>query len=198
MTHPDLLVFATRYDDVTERTHGIALRLLAEAERDGSSIVRLLETAAAEHELLAAIGQCPRAIAFYSHGDSDGRILAHGGGPCWSSELCPDLSMSAVFAHACRAIRWLRSEKGLHRARLLIGYECDLMTPANGSDRFWEIYSEVHSFVPRHLASDAALEWIQRQLYDLCTIRLHELNAEDVGLIELIAIEQSRDEILFI
>jgi len=197
MTQPALLVFATKYDDVTRRTHAIALRLLATAHEEGVSTASLLETAAVERELLAAAARSPRAIALYSHGDAEGRVLAQDGAPCWVSERCPDLSGIAVFAHACRAICWLRSEATRHRARLLVGYECDLTTPANGSARFWDVYAELHSFVPRHLAGQAGPEWIRDQFYYLCTERFHELNQQRAGLIELIAVEQSRDEIVF-
>ena len=197
MMQPDLLVFATRYDDVTQRTYSIAIRLLADAHKDGISTVSLLETAAVERELVAAAARGPHVIALYSHGDLEGRVLTHDQTPCWDSERVPDLSGIAVFAHACRAICWLKSEATRHRARLLVGYECDLKTPANGSERFWEIYAETHSFVPRHLARRACRDWIRDQFYHLCTTRFHELNKQNADLMELIAIEQSRDEIVF-
>jgi len=60
------------------------------------------------------------------------------------------------------------------------------------------MYQGVHCFVPQHLAMGADNYWIRREFYDLCTRYIHELKTTDAGLIELIAVEQSRDAIVFV
>jgi len=197
MTQPALLVFATRYDDVTRRTHGIAQRLLASAGESGIATSALLETAAVGPGLVDALAGHPVVVAFYCHGDEEGRLLAQDRQPCWTDDRIPDLSGIAVFAHACRAIRWLTDHAAHHRARLMIGYEGDLITPANGSVRFWEIYRDVHSFIPRELAAGTDDSRIRHEFSEVCTRCLHELYKHQAGLIELVAIQQSGNEVVF-
>jgi len=198
MTLSVLLIFATRYDDITRRTYGIAQRLLADAKQAGATTVTLFDADATGDGILnAAALNRPIVIAFYSHGNDEGAILAQNRKPCWSSQTVPDLSGVALFAHACRGIRWLRDQAPRHRARLLVGYEGDLYTPQNGSPRFWEIYEELHSFVPQQLAANADDAQVQRRFYDLCTKRFHKINSDQTPLIEILAIRQSRDQIVF-
>jgi hypothetical protein len=198
MTPPVLLVFATRYDAVTRRTYRIAERLLAQVQELGIGSVALVENAATTSELIKATANRPAVIAFYCHGDLDGRMLAQDGEPCWTREATPNLSGTALFAHACRAMRWLCSQAADLNARLLVGYEVDLITPASGSERFWEMYEAMHGFVARHLAAGADQAWIRLEFYELCTGYFHELHAQQAGLVELIAVQQSRDEIVFL
>jgi len=197
MTQPALLIFATRYDGMTERTHKAAQRLEASAGQLGIRIFTLYEGAATGAALLEAAARRPAVVAFYSHGDALGAILAQDRQPCWTTETIPDLSGIAVFAQACRAIRWLRDEAAHHKVRLLVGYATDLVTPANGSGRFWELYEGVHSLVPYHLVRGADQVWIRQDFYEFCTSCFDELNSYQAGLIELVAIQQSRDEIVF-
>ena len=112
-------------------------------------------------------------------------------------QKAPDLSGIAVVAHVCRGVRWLRDQAAHHNARLLVGYEIDLLTPKNGSPRFWEIYEELHSFIPQKLAAKADEIPVQRQFYELCTERFHEHNGNQSPLMEILAIIQSRDHIVF-
>ena len=135
-------------------------------------------------------------IAFYSHGDLDGVILTQSGQPCWTAHTVPNLSEVVLFAHACRAMRWLRDQATRLKARLLIGYEIDLYSPPDGSSRFWEMYEELHSFVPQRIAARVDDAQVRHQFYELCTNRIHELK-ERGSLIELVAITQSRDRIVF-
>jgi hypothetical protein len=198
MTPSVLLIFATRYDDVTRRTYGIARRLLANAKQAGAAVVTLFDANATGGNLLSATASdCPTVIAFYSHGNEEGAILAQDREPCWTSQTVPDLSGIALFAHACRGIRWLRDQALYHKARLLVGYETDLYTPHNGSSRFWEVYEELHSFVPQQLATNADVAQVRRQFLDLCTERFYELNSDQTPLMEILAITQSRDRIVF-
>jgi hypothetical protein len=198
MTRPALLIFATCYDDVTRRTFGIARRLLADARQAGIEAATLFDTDARGDNLLNAVAHThPIVIAFYSHGNDEGAIVAQNKKPCWTIQTSPNLSGIAVFAHACRGIRWLRDEPH-HNARLLIGYEKDLLTPKNGSSRFWEIYEELHSFIPHQLAARADDAQVHRQFYDLCTERIHEHNGIQPPLMEVVALIQSRDQIVFV
>ena len=79
----------------------------------------------------------------------------------------------------------------------MVGYEKDLLTPKNGSSRFWEIYEELHSFIPRQLAAKADDAQVRRQFYELCTERFYEHNGNQPPLMEIVAIMQSRDQIVF-
>ena len=193
-----LLIFATCYDDVTRRTFGIAQRLLGNAEQLGIATLTLFEAAATGAKLLSATANRPAIIAIYSHGDVDGVILAQDQQPCWTNQTVPDLSGIVLFAHACRGIRWLKDQAEHHKARLLVGYAGDLISPANGSAQFWEIYQEVHSFVPQHLAARAGDAWVRTEFYDLCTRHFQRLNLDQAPLIELVAVQQSRDELVFV
>ena len=122
-----LLIFATCYDAVTRRTCGIARRLLSIAEESGIVTSTLFEATATSEDFLSATANCrPGVIAFYSHGDLDGVILTQSGQPCWTAQTVPNLSEVVLFAHACRAMRWLRDQATRLKARLLIGYEIDL------------------------------------------------------------------------
>jgi len=198
MTQLVLVIFATCYDDVTRRTRGIAQKLMSSAEQSGIATLALFEAAATGAGLLSAASHRSTVIALYSHGDVDGAILAQDQQPCWTRHAIPDLSGIALFAHACRGIRWLRDQAHHHKARLLVGYEIDLYSPANGSAQFWRIYEEVHSFVPRHLAARADDEWVRREFYELCTKHFHKLNLDQAPLMELVAVQQSRDKLLFL
>jgi hypothetical protein len=198
MTPPVLLVFATRYDAVTRRTYAVAQRLMANTEHSGIGSVALLEGTATAVELLKATANGPAVIAFYCHGDPEGRLLGQDRKPCWTSAPIPDLSGIAVVAHACRAMGWLRDQAAYLKARLLVGYDCDLLTPANGSIRFWEVYESVHCFIAQHLAAGADEAWIRHEFYELCTRYFHELNRAQARLIELIAIRQALDAIVFL
>lgn len=79
----------------------------------------------------------------------------------------------------------------------MVGYEGDLYTPQNGSPRFWKIYEELHSFVPQQLATKVDDAQVQRGFYELCTRRFYEINSDQTPLMEILAIRQSRDQIVF-
>ena len=198
MTQSVLVIFATCYDEVTQRTRSIAQRLMSSASQSGIATLALFDADATGARLLSATANRPAVIAIYSHGDVDGAILAQDQQQCWTNQAVPDLSGIALFAHACRGIRWLRDQSPDHRARLLVGYEVDLISPANGSNEFWGIYAEVHSFVPQHLAAGADKERVRREFYELCTKHLHKLNVDQAPLMEVIAVQQSRDALLFV
>jgi hypothetical protein len=140
----------------------------------------------------------PAVIAFYSHGNEEGTILTQDRTPCWTIQTIPDLSGIAVVVHACRGICWLRDQTVRHNARLLVGYEGDLLTPKNGSPLFWKIYEELHSFIPHRLAAKDDEATVRRQFYELCTERFREHNRGQPPLMEILAITQSRDYVVFL
>jgi hypothetical protein len=193
-----LLIFATDYDVVTRRTHAIARRLLETVADAEVETVSLFGEAAVAARFRNALADEPSVIAFYGHGDEQGRILTQDRKPCWLHDGIPKLTGVAVYAHACRAMCWLSEQAAYHHARLLVGYRIDLCTPADGSERFWQIYQEIHSFVPGQLARSGQEERIRRDYYDLCTVRFHELNATEANLMEIIAVQQSRDYLAFL
>jgi len=197
MKQPVLLIFATCYDAVTRRTYGIARRLLSNAKTLDIATSTLFEADATSGGLLNAVAGCrPNVIAFYSHGDPDGVIETQDRQPCWTARTVPDLSGVVLFAHACRAMLWLKDQATRLQSQLVIGYEKDLISPPNGSSRFWEIYEEVHSFVPQRIAANVHDAQVRHEFYELCTVRFHELRNRG-SLIELVAITQSRDQIVF-
>ena len=65
---------------------------------------------------------------------------------------------------------------GDHKARLLVGYERDLYTSPDGSTRFWDVYEEIHFFIPRELAAGTDGSWIRREFYEVCTRCFHGLD----------------------
>ena len=192
-----LLIFATQYDDVTEQTSAIARHLLLCAADSGIPAQPLFGELAVQDELLVALTRSPTVIAFYGHGDEQGRILTQDREPCWADDNIPTLRGVSVYAHACRALKWLSDQASQHQAHLLVGYYVDLKIPCDGSTRFWEVYREIHSFVPHHLAQNARNEEIRRDFYDLCTLYFHELNGPFAPLMEVIAVQESRDRLTF-
>jgi len=62
-----LLVFATRYDAVTERTHSIAGRLLDEAVALQIQTLALLDRKATAPEFADALTAAVQVIAFFTH-----------------------------------------------------------------------------------------------------------------------------------
>lgn len=193
-----LLIFATDYDVVTRRTHAIARRLVEHAVDAGIETVSLFGDSAVAALLKNALIDEPAVVAFYAHGDEQGRILSQDREPCWNLDGIPDLSRAAIYTYACRAMCWLSEQAEHHQARLMVAYWIDLITPSDGSDRFWEIYQEIHSFVPAQLAHGEGKERIRSDYYGLCTARLHELDAAKANLMEIIAVRQSRDYLAFL
>ena len=193
-----LLIFATRFDAVTEQTFAIAQFLLDRVRPHSVDTVTLFEALATEDRLVAALPRRFQVVAFYSHGDEHGHILTQQRMPCWQRDRPPNLEGTAVFAHACRAMRWLADQMSELRARLLVGYRIDLVTPPLGTNDFWTYYRDTHSFIPTQLLVGRATTAIRLEFYDLCTGYFHDLNRSNAGLIELIAVQQSRDDVEFI
>jgi hypothetical protein len=189
-----LLVFATRYDDVTERTFRIARHLL-QLPLEGALRTGLLEVDATADGLAAKARDSVSVLAFYAHGDGEGRVLAQNGQPCWDDDRIPVLAGAAIVAHACRAMTWLASYAEHLRTRTIFGYREYLMTPCDGTDRFWHHYTEIHSLLPALLVIGTAPSEAHRRFYDSCTSAFIDLNRCRASLIELIAVQQSRDKI---
>jgi hypothetical protein len=60
---------------------------------------------------------------------------------------------------------------------------------------FWDMYCEIHSFLPASLLSGADAGTIQREFYYLCTDIFDQLAGSGAGLQELLAVTQSRDRL---
>src|SRR5229473_6236175 len=102
-----LVIFATRYDTITERTHSIARRLLARATDAQIPVLELFEANATCQQLVRTLGQTIRVLAFYGHGGENGQLLTQDREPCWAIDAIPRLAETAIVAHACRGMNWL-------------------------------------------------------------------------------------------
>lgn len=190
-----LLIFATRYDRVTKRTFDIARRLERLATELQIDVDTMFEWHAPETGLADVLQDRFQVIAFYGHGDADGNLIGQNRAPYWTLEAIPNLGRRAVFAHACRAMLQLQKQSAGLNAGLIVGYSVDLITPAEGSNDFWECYAEVHSLFPIRLAMRVEVTKIRDEFYALCTDKVHTLNSFGARLMELVAIQQSRDSL---
>ncbi len=190
-----LVVFATRYDTITERTHSIARRLLARAADGQIPVVELFDANATCQELAKTLSQTIRVFAFYGHGDEDGKLLTQDREPCWAIDGIPRLAETAIVAHACRGMNWLAPQFESLGVRVVVGYEVDLYQPNDGSPLFWDSYEEIHSFIPPMLFHGVDIGKVRLAFYAFCTDLLHKLDARKAALIELISIMQSRDRL---
>ncbi len=146
-------------------------------------------------ELSAAFKPSPEIVSFFVHGDADGRLLTQDHEPCWSNDNIPVIGASAIIAHACGAMKWLADQIDFLRVGMIAGYYVDLMQPANGSELFWQSYGEIHCFLPEAFYPGGQTEEVRREFYKLCTRHFEYLNKNGAGLIELLAIQQSRDRL---
>jgi hypothetical protein len=188
-----LIVFATRYDAVTEQTFRIAQRLVERTELLSATVESLLESDAVASRVQDCLCETCSVLALYSHGDEEGQILGQDRVPCWVEKSAPDLAGAFVFAHACRGFGWLVRQADLLRSSAIWGYAIDLLQPPVAPDRFWELYREIHSTVPARLLGGADAEVLRVEFYEFCTIVFDELVQCGAGLAELVAVTQSRD-----
>ncbi len=193
-----LLIFATRYDVVTIRTFAVAEYLRVRADDLQVTSEVLFENNATRDEFNTKVVNAFEVFAFYSHGDDSGQILAQDGSPIWTDEDCPDFRSGVVFAHACRAMLALERQFASLNASVLAGYRIDLKLPPNGSDTFWEFYRQLHVLVPLRFAQAAAPELVRAEFYELATGFFDQLRCSGSSLIELIAVQQSRDELMIV
>ena len=72
----------------------------------------------------------------------------------------------------------------------------DLKFPSNGSDLFWDRYRRLHSLFPLRLVEAADLDYTRGEFYRLGTEAFEEVYRHGGSLIELISLQQSRDDIV--
>jgi hypothetical protein len=76
-----------------------------------------------------------------------------------------------------------------------LGYRIDLKLPANGREFFWHRHRQLHALLPIRFAQATAPKKAQEEFYDLATQFLAETDQFGGSLIELIALQESRDEL---
>lgn len=191
-----LLIVATRYDSVTTRMLAVAEQLLARARQIELEAFELFASEATGGNLRHQLERrgC-RVCAFFGHGDDNGALLAQDTFPYWEDEATPNFSGGAIVAHACRAMRGLERQFIQLNTRLIVGYRVDLMLPPDGSDVFWETYSAICTRIPELLAQGVAWEQTKAEFHDLATAGFHRVNESGGSLVELLAIQQVRDEL---
>jgi hypothetical protein len=191
-----LLILASRYDAVTARTLAIAQSLREAAQAASVEVTALFETDATEDSLRRRLGRSFRVFAVYTHGDRDGRLLGQDRIPLWSDDSVPDFHQGALVAHACRAMLTLDEQFKRLGASVIVGYRVDLMLPPDGGTTFWDLYRHLHVLFPRRLAQGCQVPDIRDEFYRYGTDAFAQLNQQDGSLIELIALQQSRDDLV--
>ena len=191
-----LLIVATRYDEVTRRTFAVAENLRQESCERKVPTTIFFESRATRDALEAEIRRPFQVVAFFSHGDDQGRMLAQDREPFWKDENTPDFHGGAIVAHACLAMLYLETQRGKLRAKLLVGYRVDLKLPPEGSDLFWDRYRRLHVLFPLRLVEATDVDDVRREFYSLGTECIAEVHRHGGSLIELIALQQSRDDLV--
>jgi hypothetical protein len=190
-----LLIVATRYDEVTARTLAVAEYLLQQGREREVETTVLFETRATRDSLREEIARPVQVVAFFGHGNERG-IMAQDQEPFWQEGDLPDFHGSAVVAHACRAMLHLEHHVERLRASVIVGYRVDLKLPPNGSDLFWDRYRRLHSLFPLRLVEAADVDRTRDEFYRLGTESLEEVFRHGGSLIELISLQQSRDDLI--
>jgi hypothetical protein len=91
---------------------------------------------------------------------------------------------------------YLETQRGKLRAKLLVGYRVDLKLPPEGSDLFWDRYRRLHVLFPLRLVEATDVDDVRREFYSLGTECIAEVHRHGGSLIELIALQQSRDDLV--
>ena len=190
-----LLIVATRYDEVTTRTFAVAEYLLQQGREREVETTVLFEARATSDNVREEIGRPFQVVAFFSHGSERG-IMAQDREPFWQDDDIPDFHGSAVVAHACRAMLHLEHQSEKLRASVIVGYRVDLKLPPNGSDLFWDRYRRLHVLFPLRLLEAADVDRTRDEFYRLGTESFEEVKLHGGGLIELISLLQSRDDVV--
>jgi len=188
-----ILIIAPRYDSVTERTHSVAEEALLRMRILQVNATHLFIEQASLINIINALCEDVEIIAYYGHGDEFGRLLTQEREP-WCQACAGALLNRIIYAHACRGMRYLSQNNDMLRITCALGYRTDLFQPSSASESFWDRFRDIHAFVPEQLALRTQNVIIKESFYDFCTTHLHDLNSEDAGLVELIAIQQARDD----
>lgn len=195
-----LLVFATSYDAVTKRTITVARSLLEKTQALNIETVQLLNERATRESLREALCKQYKVVAFYSHGDADGSILAQDASVCIEiSDHQESLSLTfynaTLYAHACRAFLWFSKNMSLLNLGKILGYSEDLMIPNTDNGLFWELYENIHSYIPLQFIRESNLREIREGFYRLCSEAFVALEINEASLVELMSIMQARDSL---
>lgn len=193
-----LLIFATRYDDSTERSHSIAIRLIEKTETSKFQYVPLLSDDATQESLRGALNDKYEVVAFYSHGDDNGTILAQNRLACIDIKekpgfAIPSFSKAMLYAYACRAFLWLSQHKSSLNTGKIFGYSEDIIIPNSDNPEFWKHYEHIHSYIPLQLMHGRGHDDIKRDFFQECTDIFDSLSDNEGGLMELMAVQQARD-----
>ena len=191
-----LLILATRYDAVTARTLAIAQALREAGQAASLHVTALFEGDATEDSLRQVLDRSLEVFAFYTHGDRDGRLLGQNGHPLWTDDSVPGFRQGALVAHACRAMLTLDDQFEKLDASLVVGYRIDLMLPPDGTATFWDFYARLHVLFPLRLAQGCHASDVRDEFYRFGTEAFAQLDQQGGSLIELLALQQSRDELV--
>ena len=185
-----IILIAPRYDGVTERTHAVAEKTLADI------IALEIDVITADRGYVLRISESLRGdmVVMANRGDQLLRRLLTQKREPWCEACGGDLSRKTIYAHACRGMVFFRHNGAGLGLACAMGYSIDLFQPDTADDDFWTRFKEVHAFVARGIVQRVGHEELKRQFYEFCTFHLHALNDAGAGLIELIAIEQARDD----
>jgi hypothetical protein len=190
-----LLVVATRYDDVTRRISVIAEYLLQQGHARAIPTIFLFEAKATRQAFREEIRRPFQVIAFFGHGNERG-IIAQDQEPFWHEGEVPDFQGSVLVALACRAMLCLEYQVDRLRAKAIVGYRVDLTLPPNGSESFWDCYRRLHVLIPLRLMETADLDRTRDEFYRLATESFEDVYRQGGSLVELISLQQSRDNLL--
>jgi hypothetical protein len=190
-----LLIVATRYDEVTTRTFAVAEYLLQQGREREVETTVLFEARATSDNVREEIGRPFHVVAFFSHGSERG-IMAQDREPFWQDGDVPDFHGSAIVAPACRAMLHLERHFARLRARVIVGHRVDLKLPPNGSELFWDRYRRLHALFPLRLLEAADIDRTRDEFYRLGTEAFEEVKRHGGGLIEMISLLQSRDDVV--
>jgi hypothetical protein len=188
-----IILIAPRYDGVTARTHAVAEKTLCDILALNIDVISLFVEDATLLKILESLGGDIECVAYYGHGDHLGRLLTQERKP-WCDACGSALQRKTIYAHACRAMVFLSHNGGALGLVCAMGYRIDLFQPYSADEDYWVRFNEVHAFVAREIVQKASHEEIKRRFYELCTFHLHALNKAGAGLIELITMEQARDD----
>ncbi len=191
-----LLILATRYDAVTARTLAIAQSLRNAGQAVSLHVTALFEADATEDSLRHELDRSFRVVTFYTHGDQNGRLLGQDGLPLWSDDSVPDFHQGDLVAHACRAMLTLDEQFEKLDAGIVVGYRSDLKLPPNGNTHFWDLYGRLHVLFPLRLAQGCRASDILDEFHRFGTEAFEQLDQQGGSLIELIALQQSRIELV--
>ncbi len=191
-----LLILATRYDEVTARTLAVAQALREAGHAACVDVTASFEADATENSLRKELDRAFRVSAFYTHGDQNGQLLGQDGIPLWSDHSVPGFHQGALVAHACRAMLTLDEQFERLDAGVIVGYRVDLKLPPDGGRTFWDLYRRLHVLFPLRLAQGCHAPDVRDEFYRLGTEAIAKLYQQDGSLIELIALQQSRDELV--